>query len=412
MRKKIITTLDLGITTVKCLISEIDPQEKINILGFGESEIKGFDKGIVIDSERAYESLKLAVTEAEQKAQIKVKKTTIIVGLQGEYIKELRGESGKDDFTRPVQEEDLVEVKRKAQRISLPSEFVVWQLIPLEYIIDGMVGIKKPLKMPVYNKLTLKALLLTIPRSSLKTIVEIFQELEFRKFELIFQNAIIGLGVCEEEELDRGVAILDIGGGVNFGIYKNGEYQVGFNLNLGGVSITNDIAVVFLTPFHYAEKIKKEFGLASRDAVIDDLPIEIINYSGEIKKRITQSQLSQVIEYRLREILCLVKQEYEKIKEEKTLPLSIVVTGGVANTTGIAKLVEEIFSLPTRVGFHQSIKEKILPSDFVNPKYATLIGLVEYKLKKKDYLPVKDVDFFDKIKNWIKKRFKLFLGEE
>ncbi|MEM2174968.1 MAG: cell division FtsA domain-containing protein, partial [Candidatus Micrarchaeia archaeon] len=282
-------------------------------------------------------------------------------------------------------------------------------------VIDGMAGIKKPLKMSVYNKLSLKALLFTIPRSSLKTIIEIFQELEFRKFELIFQNAIIGLGVCEEEELDRGVAILDIGGGVNFGIYKNGEYQMGFNLALGGVSITNDIALVFLTPlphFHYAEKIKKEFGVASRDIISNDIPIEIINYSGEIKKRITKSQLSQVIEYRLREILYLVKQEYERIKEEKSLPLSIVVTGGVANTPGITKLVEEIFSLPTRVGFHQSIKEKILSSEFLNPKYATLIGLIEYKLKKKNYLPVKEVDFFDKIKIWIKKRFKLFLGEE
>lgn len=412
MRKKIITTIDLGVTTVKCLISEIDQQEKINILGFGESEAKGFNKGIVVDSERALESFKLAITEAEQKAKIKVKKTKIIVGLQSEYIKELRGESGKDDFNRPVQEEDILEVKRKVQRIYLSPELAIWQLIPLEYVIDGMEGIKQPLRREVFNRLTLKALILTIPRSSLRTFFEIFQELELGKFELVFQNAIIGLGVCGEEELERGVAVLDIGGGINFGIYKNGEYQMGFNLPLGGISITNDIAMVFLTPFHYAEKIKKEYGIASRELIVEDLPIEMIDYSGERKKRITQSQLSQVIEYRLREILCLVKQEYEKIKDEKIFPLSIVITGGVANTPGIIKLVEEIFSLPARVGFHPSIKKKISPSDFVNPNYATLIGLIEYKLKKKDYSPVKDIDFFDKIKNWIKKRFTLFLGEE
>lgn len=412
MRKKIITAIDLGITTVKCLISEIDQQEKINILGFGEAEAKGFNKGMVVDNERALESFKLAITEAEQKAKIKVKKTKAIIGLQSEYIKEIRGESGKDDFTRPVQEEDILEVKRKVQRIYLSPELAIWQLIPLEYVIDGMEGIRQPLRREVFNRLTLKALILTIPRSSLKAFFEIFQELELGKFELVFQNAVIGLGVCEEEELNRGVAVLDIGGGINFGIYKNGEYQMGFNLPFGGMSITNDIAMVFLTPFYYADKIKKEYGIASRDLIIEDLPIEIINYSGERKKRITQSQLSQVIEYRLREILCLVKQEYEKIKDEKTFPLSIVVTGGVANTPGIAKLVEEIFSLPTRVGFHPLIKKKISPSDFINPNYATLIGLIEYKLKKKDYSPVKDIDFFDKIKNWIKKRFTLFMGEE
>ncbi|MCS7249363.1 MAG: cell division protein FtsA [candidate division WOR-3 bacterium] len=412
MEKKIITALDLGITTIKCLISEIDQQERINILGFGEVEAKGFNRGVVVDSEKAFKSLESVFTEVEQKTKIKVKKTRVIIGLQGEYIKELRGESSKDDFIRPVQEEDIMEVKRKAQRISLPSELMIWQLIPLEYVIDGVEGIKQPLKRSVYNKLTLKALLLTIPRSSLKTFIEIFQELELRKFELVFQNAVIGLGVCEEEELNRGVAVLDIGGGVNFGIYKNGEYQTGFNLPFGGVSITNDIAIVFLTPFHYAEKIKKEYGMASRDSVTDDLPIEIINHQEERKKRITKSQLSHVIECRLKEILYLAKQEYEKLKEEKISLSSIVVTGGVANTPGITKLVEEFFSLPARVGFHPLIKEKISPSEFVNPKYATLIGLIEYKLKKKDYLPVKDTDFFDKIKSWMKKRFTLFLGEE
>lgn len=412
MKKKIITAIDFGVTTVKCLISEIDSQEKINILGFGESESEGFNKGVVVDSEKARESLKSAIIKAEQNAQIKVKKTKIIAGLQSEYIKELRGESGKDDFTRPVQEEDIIEVKRKVQRISLPPELVVWQVIPLEYSIDGIEGIRQPLRMPVYNKLTLKALLLTIPRSSLNTIIEIFQELELRKFELVFQNAVIGLGVCEEDELNKGVTILDIGGGINLGIYKNGEYQIGFSLPFGGVSITNDIALVFLTPFHYAEKIKKEYGVASRNNVVEDLPIEIINQRGESKKRIVKSQLSQVIEYRLREILYLTKQEYEKIKEERNLPLNIVITGGVANTPGIAELVEEIFSLPARIGFHPTIKEKISPGDFINPSYATLIGLIQYSLKKKNYLPIKDIDFFDKMKNWIKKRFTSFFGEE
>ncbi|MEO0121589.1 MAG: cell division protein FtsA, partial [candidate division WOR-3 bacterium] len=341
MKKEIITTIDLGITTIKCLISETDLQERIHILGFGEAEAKGFSRGVVIDSDKACESLRSAITEAEQKAKIKVKKTKIVAGLQGEYIKELRGESGKDDFTRTVQkvqEEDIIEIKRKIQKIHLPQELVIWQLIPLEYTIDGVEGITQPLKMSVFNKLTLKALLLTIPRSSLKTIIEIFYELELKKFEFVFQNAVIGLGVCEEDELTKGVAILDIGGGVNFGIYKNGEYQIGFNLPIGGVSITNDIAVVFLTPFPYAEKIKKEYGMASRENVIEDLPIEIINHSGKTKRRITQSQLSEVIEYRLREILYLTKQEYEKIKNGKILPLSIVVTGGVANTPGIERL--------------------------------------------------------------------------
>lgn len=411
MKKGKITAIDLGITKVKCVVSEIDSQGKINILGFGESEAQGFNRGIIVDSERALESLKSAITEVENKTQIKVKKTKIVVGLQGDHIKELEGEGGKDDFIKPVQEEDIREIKRKAQRLSLSPEITVWQLIPLEYSIDGVSGIKQPLGMSVYNKLTLKALLLTIPKSSLITIIELLQELELRKFELVFQNAINGFGVCDEEELERGVAVLDIGGGLNFSVYKNGEYRTGFNLPLGGITITNDIALVFLTPYHYGEKIKKEFGVATRKLITNDLPIDIIDYQGKINKRITQSQLSQVIEYRLRELFQLAKQKYEE-REKGILPLNIVVIGGVANTPGIVKLVEEIFYLPARVGFSQTMKEKISLNEFTDPSFATLISLIEYKLKKKDYQPVKDIDFFDKMKNWIKKKFTSILGEE
>uniref|UniRef100_A0A7V4E3A4 Cell division protein FtsA n=1 Tax=candidate division WOR-3 bacterium TaxID=2052148 RepID=A0A7V4E3A4_UNCW3 len=411
MKKERITAIDLGVTKIKCAISEIDLQGKINILGFSESETKGFDKGIITDSEAALESLRSVISEIENETQIKVKKTKIVIGLQGEHIKELPGESNKDDFTKPVQAEDIYEIKRKAQRISLPSEIIVWQLIPLEYSIDGLSGIKQPVGMPVFNKLTLKALLLTIPKSCLATIVELLHQLDLRKFELIFQNATIGLGVCDEEELMRGVAVLDIGGGLNFGIYKNNEYQAGFSLPFGGIAVTTDIALVFLTPYHYAEKIKREYGVAKKEYIINDVPINIINYQGKVTRRINQSQLSQVIECRLRELLLLAKAEYEKRLVEEILPLNIVITGGVANTPGIDKLAEEIFSLPTRIGFSPTIKEKISPPEFTNPQFATLIGLISYKLKKKDYQPVRDIDFFDKIKIWIKRKFNFILEE-
>jgi cell division protein FtsA len=412
MKKERITAIDLGVTKIKCVISEIDLQGKINILGFSESEAKGFDKGIVTDSEAALESLKSVISEIENKTQIKIKKTKIVVGLQGEHVKELSGESSKDDFTKPVQEEDIYEIKRKAQRISLPAEIVVWQLIPLEYSIDGLPGIKQPVGMSVFNKLTLKALLLTIPKSCLATIMELLYQLGLRKFELVFQNATVGLGVCDEEELMRGVAVLDIGGSLNFGIYKNNEYQTGFSLPLGGVAVTNDIALVFLTPYHYAEKIKKEFGVAKKEFIINDSPIDIIDYQGKVTRRITQTQLSQVIEYRLKELLLLAKAEYDKRLSEEMLPLYIVITGGVANTPGIDKLVEEIFSLPARIGFSATIKEKISPTNFTEPQFASLIGLINYKLKKKDYQPVRDIDFFDKIKIWIKRKFNFIFGEE
>ena len=58
------------------------------------------------------------------------------------------------------------------------------------------------------------------------------------------------------------------------------------------------------------------------------------------------------------------------------VPAGIVLTGGTSKMEGVVELAEEIFHMPVRVGFPQSIQGL---NDIVrNPIYATGVGLLLY----------------------------------
>ena len=71
-----------------------------------------------------------------------------------------------------------------------------------------------------------------------------------------------------------------------------------------------------------------------------------------------------------------MQNELRRSGFEDLVPAGIVLTGGTSKMEGAVELAEEIFHMPVRVGFPQSVKGL---SDIVrNPIYATSVGLLQY----------------------------------
>ena len=61
------------------------------------------------------------------------------------------------------------------------------------------------------------------------------------------------------------------------------------------------------------------------------------------------------------------------------VPAGIVLTGGTSKMEGVIELAEEIFHMPVRIGYPQSVQGL---TDIVrNPIYATSVGLLQYGVK-------------------------------
>jgi cell division protein FtsA len=82
----------------------------------------------------------------------------------------------------------------------------------------------------------------------------------------------------------------------------------------------------------------------------------------------------------MEEILFLVEQELSHSGYKDMVGAGVVLTGGAALIEGCQELAEQIFNLPTRVGYplHVSGLKDVVDS----PKYATAVGLLRYGAEK------------------------------
>ena len=78
--------LDVGSSTVRCVVGMIDPgaSNKISILGHGSAPNVGMRKGVVVHIDDAAEAIVQAVTEAERLSGMRI--NTATVNVNGSHV--------------------------------------------------------------------------------------------------------------------------------------------------------------------------------------------------------------------------------------------------------------------------------------------------------------------------------------
>ncbi len=185
------------------------------------------------------------------------------------------------------------------------------------------------------------------------------------------------------EEREIGVAIVDLGGGTtDIAIFANDAIKHTAVLALGGQNLTNDIAFGLSTPMAAAEKIKVKYGCALTDLVRHNEVIEVPSVGGRQPRRLLRQVLSEICEPRMEEILYLVDQTLIRSGFKDMIGAGVVLTGGTALIEGCQELGEQIFNLPTRIGYPRQVGG--LKEVVNSPKFATAVGLLRYGAEKEN----------------------------
>jgi cell division protein FtsA len=177
------------------------------------------------------------------------------------------------------------------------------------------------------------------------------------------------------------VALVDLGGGTtDIAIFANDTIKHTGVLALGGQNLTNDIAFGLRTPMNSAERIKVKYGCALVNLVQVDETIEVPTVGGRDPRRLSRQLLAEICQPRMEEVLDLVDQEITRSGCKHLIGAGIVLTGGAALIDGCQELGEQIFNMPTRIGYPRNVGGL---KDVVNsPKYATAVGLLCYGAEK------------------------------
>ncbi len=384
MRKeKVVVGLDVGTTKVVALVGNII-DGSIEIIGLGKAESHGLEKGVVVDIGRTISSIRKAVEEAENMADVKI--SSVYVGIAGKHITSINN-SGTVSINRPdriITEDDVRRVVETAQAIQLPPESEMIHVIPRQYIVDGQDGITDPVGM-TGTRLEVDVHIVTGAITAVHNLVRCVEALGIGIEQIVLEPLASSMAVLSSAEKELGVILMDIGGGTtDISVFRGGDIWFSKVIPIAGEHITNDITVGLQTPIEEAELIKKTAGTALVDSVSEDEKIEVATIGGDEKKMVSRKKLAKIIEPRVEELLDLGMQEVEDAGYRDLVPAGLVLTGGTSLLDGIAEFAAQRYGIPVRRG---KIPQGIhgLRDIVESPIYATAIGLLRYAVESRDF---------------------------
>lgn len=374
--------IDIGTTKIASVMTEYDQNGRCRIIGTAMSSADGFRNGLVINLEKAVSSVANCIEQIQQITNISPRNCLINVGICGDYIKYINsvGNISVKNSSRGITSRDIEEVLQQAQTIKLPPDEQIIHLFPIQYIVDGQKGIRNPLGM-FGVRLEVEALLVMGTITALENIERVLEHLDLRINSLILQPQAIANLVAEPEELNLGVAIVDLGGITNIAIFKDGVLRYYKTIPLGGDNVTKDISICLRTPYKKAEEIKKLYGAATISHIQHDQPIVIDDINGRINKQISQRLLVTIIEPRVEEIFQYIDLAIREAGYADLLPAGVILTGGTSLLSGIASVAEQVFRLPVKIGRLLYADE----NEVLDPNYLTAVGLAKYAMHNNEY---------------------------
>jgi len=365
--------VDIGTTKV-CAIVGQKSTEGIDIVGIGVEPSLGLKKGMIIDVEATINSIRRAVREAEKMADYEIE--TVYTGISGAHIKSFNSHGVVVVKSKEVKRSDIKRAVDTARAVTIPVDREIIHVLPKEFIVDDQGGVRDPLGMSGM-RLEAKVHVVTGAVASAKNIVKCANQTGLDVKDIVLQQLASSEAVLSNDEKELGGVLVDIGGGTtDIAVFIKGSIGYTSVIPIGGNHFTSDIAIGLRTSMKEAERVKKEYGYATASSVKRDEKIEVMSVDGRENRQLSRRLLCEIIEARARELFHLIHNEILKSDFADLIGSGIILTGGASMMPGIKDMAEEIFDLPTRIGYPQSVRG--LKDVVNNPMYATGVGLLFY----------------------------------
>jgi len=374
---RIVAAVDIGATKVCCGIARISERGDMDVLSVGTYVSRGVRKGGgLVDLEALSNSISHAVHNAESAAGFHIPNAYIALpaGLQQSHVV---GEQ-MTLYDQPIEDADIQSLLSEAQVLLAMQDQEILHAIPMSFQLDDQKGIRDPRGM-YGSTLSVKLHLLTTARSVVRNITACVARSHVEIASIVATPYATALSTLVEDEMELGTTVIELGGGTTTLIgFINGVMTFCETIPLGGLHITNDIARMFSTSLHYAERVKTLYGSAF-SASIDGNEVIAMPQIGDALQAaqtltVTKKQINQIIQPRLDEIFAFVAERLSRLDPDGALG-RIVLTGGGAGLNGMIDYVAQTLG-------RKHIRIAI-PSGFegvsnLGPELSTCAGLLKF----------------------------------
>ena len=373
----LITALDIGSSKVSALIAQKGDGGELVVLGTGQRESRGVQRGYISDMHATEAAVREAVEQAERIAGLNIEDVWVSFsagGLVSDVVK-LEVDLGG----HRVEQSDIDDLLRAGRSAIDPNGRMVLHAQPMRYTLDGRNGVRNPKGLHA-DKLGVDIHVVGTDGSPVRNLDLCVRSAHLEVKSIIAAPVATGLACLSEEERELGVALVEIGAGVtNVSVFRDGVLAALASIGMGAADITDDIASAFGTRRAQAERLKCFHGSANmspRDhhEMIDVAPINQEG-DGEVT-RITRSQLNTVIRARLERLMAEVQKELKRLNFDDPVGRQLVLTGGGAELRGIADYAQQSLGRAVRIGRPRGLSA--LPEAHSGPAFATLAGLAAF----------------------------------
>jgi cell division protein FtsA len=416
--ERLVAGLDIGSAKTTALIAEVvgdlPRHPGIRVLGVGQSRTTGLRKGVVADIEETTQSIRKALSDAEQMAGAKV--DACYVGIAGEHVQAMTSKGIVAISGAEITRGDVDRANSVARAQAIPPDRELLHAIPQEYTVDKNEGIRDPIGM-IGTRLETEMYLVTIGSSPAMNLRKAVERAGYRPHELVLEPLASALAVLTEDEKELGVALIEMGAGTtDVAIFHEAKIRHLGTVPFGGNSVTNDIVHGLGVTQADAERLKERYGCAYEQLVDPSEVITLPSTVAQGDRQIPRELLAHIIHQRTDEIFSLVTRELETAGYVSRLSAGVVLTGGVAALPGMSELAADVFGTGVRVGVPSGNLTGL--TDAVEaPRFSTAVGLALYAanrvalgvatpMGKKRQLNAPNVDkLAQRVKTWLQDFF-------
>jgi len=393
--------VDFGSREIRVLIGRQDSDGVIRIIGHGTAPGHGcVSQGVIQDRNAAQVALRKALSAAEKEARAHVR--TLFCGINGKNVETFIREGNVKIDRELVERAHMAEARDIAERdILAPGKHIASSISAQEWYVDDLrvldpIGIcGQVLKTRVH----FARLPAAIEDNLIACIESQGRELE----DIIFLPLASALGVLTPEDMELGVAVIDLGRRTTgLAVFRDLRILGSQSFEWGGYHITRDVAAGLQVTFEEADELILEYGISDEfihrefhedpeDVAPEPEPegpaprhrdqkeparIKLNTVVAGAPSIVERAELDMIIFERAKELLVKIRQHLHARGLAKNLVRGVVLTGGASAIKNYVALAEAIFQVPIRVGQPNSVE--ILPHEVQAPEFAASVGIVRH----------------------------------
>src|SRR4051812_45899951 len=388
----IIVGLDIGTTKIAAIAGRKNEYGKLEILGFGRANSNGVQHGMVLNIDQTIKAIELALKNCyDSNPNLQIGE--VYVGIADHHIKSLqtRGDIVRQATEEEIRQEEVDRLIADQYRTYIPAGDQIIDVIPQEFTVDNFQNIPNPIG---YSGVKVGANfhIITGDKNAIRNINRSVEKAGLRTRDLVLQPLASAAAVMCDQDLEAGVAIVDIGGGTtDLAVFYEGILKHTAVIPFGGENITNDIKTGLGVLKTQAEQMKVQFGSALANEAKANAYITIPGLRGMPAKEISVKNLANIVQARMSEIMDFVSYHLKQVgMDNRMLNGGIVLTGGGSQLKHLIQLTEYVTGLNARIGFPNEHLAAGHIEELAKPTYSTCIGLIlkgydDYEHKRKQF---------------------------